>query len=102
MRQEVVFMSRGLGKVEREVLSVLENTPGACLWLSTLRERLYPAPPITGEAFSDERLHAVLVRSELRIDTHWEAVNRAVRRLDRRGLVGTAYWRWRGSRIKSV
>jgi hypothetical protein len=34
-------MSRGLGKVEREVLSVLENTPGACLWLSTLRERLY-------------------------------------------------------------
>ena len=89
-------MSRGLGRVEREVLTWLRENPNVKVWLSDLREALYPPPNLPkGEPMSRERMDYVIASHGL--SSHHEAVDRAVRSLERKGLVRSVmHYRRRG------
>jgi hypothetical protein len=81
-------MSRGLGRIEQAVLTRLRESPDPYIWLSTLREEMYPPPNLPrGEPMSPERISYITVRAKLRLRSHHEAVDRAVRSLERKGLV---------------
>jgi hypothetical protein len=83
-------MSRGLGQVEREVLTRLRESAEAYTWLSALREAIYPLPNLPrGEPMSPERIAYIITCARLRLRSHHEAVDRAVRSLERKGLVRT-------------
>jgi hypothetical protein len=82
-------MSRGLGRIERAVLQVLHASQEPYLWLPALQRTItamQPSPPV-----SRERRVNLLASGGLFTwrDPQQEAIARAIRSLERKGLVRT-------------
>jgi hypothetical protein len=95
-------MSRGLGRIEQAVLAQLRASQEPYTWLSALQAAIsttHPSPPV-----SPERRFTLLVTGGIITwrDPRLEAVNRAVRRLARKGLVRTGKDRWGRAHRKAV
>jgi hypothetical protein len=73
-------MSRGLGEVEREVLSALREMAEPWIGLTNFRERLCPSPDCS-------TLEAIFAYQRSYERSRHESINRAVRSLSRKGYV---------------
>jgi hypothetical protein len=94
-------VSRGLGRIEQAVLTLLRASQAPYVWLSAVRDALYPPPNLPyGEPLSPERL--AYVRADRRTRSCLEAVERAVRSLERKGLVHSGLYRHGRGHPKAV
>jgi hypothetical protein len=87
-------MSRGLGRIECEVLRWLRTHDTPYTWLDDLRTALcppWPSEPAPTEKLNEERARWAIRQylHSLPVLARHEAVNRAVRSLARKGLVRT-------------
>jgi hypothetical protein len=100
-------MSRGLGRIEQAVLTLLRERQEPYLWLSAVRDGLcppLPSEPAPTQRLTEERAWWAIRQylASLPVLARHEAVNRAVRSLARKGLVRTGKDRYGRRHRKAV
>jgi hypothetical protein len=100
-------MSRRLGRIEQAVLRLLRENPVAYTWLADVRDALcppWPDEPAPTEQLTPERVAWVLRQyvASVPVRACRQAVDRAVRSLERKGLVRSGMYRYGRGHRKAV